>query len=115
MSVLLRRGTFQAAQIYAPDFNQPLVVLVNLEPEFRRDLFLGGHPVKPLFDHGDGRFDLLGALALLPGRPVESAQAVEDRAADLVFRVGLQFDIVARIEAVDRGNQADRSGRDQIF
>ena len=50
-----------------------------------------------LFESRDRGFDEFGALALLPRRPVEAPQTVEYRAADFVFRIGLQFYVVARV------------------
>ena len=70
--------------------------------------------MQTLFGGRDGRFDLFGAPALLARRPVQAAQAVQNRAANLVLGVGLQFDVVARIEAVDGGDQADGAGGDQV-
>ena len=70
--------------------------------------------MQALLGRRDRRFNLLGTLALLARRPVEPAQAVQDRAADLVFGVGFQLYVVTRIEAVDGGNQAQRPGGDQV-
>ena len=70
--------------------------------------------MQPLLGGRYGRFDLLGALALLARRPIQTAQAVQNRAADLVFGVGFEFDVVAWIEAVDGRDQPERSGGNQV-
>ena len=90
------------------------MIFLQRQVELRGDFIFGGRAVQPLLGHRDGRFDLLGALALLARRPVQAPQAVQDRAPDLVFGVGLQLDVVGGIEPVDGGDQPERSGRDQV-
>src|SRR5580692_1651982 len=70
--------------------------------------------MQPLFGRADGGFNLFGALALLARRPVETAQAVENRSADLILGVSLEFHVLRRVETVDGRDQADDAGRNQI-
>src|SRR5438067_638240 len=70
--------------------------------------------MQALFGFGDGSLDLLGLFALLPGRPIQLAETVQDGAADLVFRVGLELDVLGWIEVVDGGDQPDHACRDQV-
>ena len=63
---------------------------------------------------GDRGLNLLGTLALLARRPIQAAQAVENRTADFVFGVGFELYVVAGIEAIDGGDQAQRAGGDQV-
>ena len=112
---LIAAGVLQAGDVQAADLHQPFVILFERNLQFRGDLLFGGRALQALFRRGDGRFDLLGLAALLPRRPVQAAQAVQDGAADLVFRIGLQLDVVARVEVVDGRNQADDAGRHQVF
>src|ERR1700733_273100 len=75
----------------------------------------GWRTMQTLFGSRDGRLDLFRAPALLAWRPVQASQTVEDRSPNLIFGIGLQFDVVARIESVDGGDQADGTGGDQVF
>src|ERR1022692_4964790 len=60
----------------------------------------------PLLRAGDRELDLLGFLAPLPRCPVQTAQAVQNGAPDLVLGVGLQLDVVRRIVLVHGRDQS---------
>src|SRR5262249_27377961 len=112
-------GTFarilQAGNVQPANLDEPRVVLLDRDLQLASDFLFGGRPLEALFGGCDGRFDLLGLPALLPGRPVEAAQAVENGAPDLVFRVRLELNVVARIKVVDGGDQAYDARRNQVF
>src|ERR1035438_6677220 len=63
---------------------------------------------------GDGRFDLFRFTALLARCPVQAAQAVQNGSTDFVLGVGFQLDVVDGIEMVDRRNQPEHTGGNQI-
>ncbi len=61
--------------------------------------------MEALFGSGDRCLDTFGLPPLLAGRPIEAAQAIEDRTTDFVFGIRLELvDVVARVEIVDGGN-----------
>jgi len=80
------------------------MIAVNREVEFGRDFLFVGRAVQALLRGRYRCFDLLGALALLAGCPIETAQAVQHSPSDLVFGVGSQVDMARRIETVDGRN-----------
>ena len=63
---------------------------------------------------GDGGFDLLGMLALLTGRPIQPAQAIQNFSFDPVFGIGLQVHMARWVEMVDGRNKAHDTGGHQI-
>jgi hypothetical protein len=71
--------------------------------------FFGRLALEPLLGGGDRRLDALGLAALLARRPVQAAQAVEDRPPDFMLGVSTQLDVLARIEVVYGRNQSDDS------
>ena len=77
------------------------MVLLEGQTEFLRDFFRGGLVAQLLAGSGNGGLDLFGPLPLLPGRPIQTAQAVQDGPPDLVFGIGLELDFVRRVEMVD--------------
>ena len=104
---LIAAGIFQAGQIEAADFHQPLVILLQGDTQLGGDVLLRGRALQTLLRHGDGGFDLFRLAALLARRPVQAAQAIENRSADLVLGVRLQLDVVRR----DRSYRSPKSSR----
>ena len=84
------------------------------------DLELGGHLVvgrralQPGLELHVGALELPGARPHRARHPVEGAQLVDDRPADAGDRVGLELDLAAEVEALDRGDQAAEAIGDQI-
>ena len=111
---LIVAGILQAGQIEAADLHQPLVILLQGDAQLGGDFLLRGRTLQALLRNGDGGFDLFRLTALLARRPVQTAQAIENRSADLVFGVRLQLDVVDGIEIVDRRDQAEHAVRNQV-
>lgn len=113
--VLIIRRRFQTSEIHSSDVDQPLMVFLDRQPQFRRDLFLRRSAMQTLLERRDCRLDLLRPFPLLARSPIEAAQTIQNRPADLVLRIRSQLDVMAWVEVVDRGNQADDARRNQIF
>jgi len=62
----------------------------------------------------NGRLDQLGSLAGFSRSPVHFAQAIENCATDFPLGIGIQLDIEAGIEIVDRRQQPHHAGRNQV-
>jgi hypothetical protein len=92
----------------------PLAIAVDRDIELGGDLLFQGSAVQALLKRGDRGGYLLGALALLSRRPIQTAQAVEHSAFDLVLRIGCQLDVARWVEAIDRRDKADDAGGHQI-
>ena len=60
-------------------------------------------------------FELTRLLALQTRRPIDFPQAVENRAANAELRVGFQLDVLPGVEIVDRIDEPNHSGGQQIF
>src|ERR1017187_4233705 len=112
---LVVSGVLEAGDVQPADFHQPLMILLNGNAQLSGSLLLGWRTLQSLFHGGYGRFDLLRFAPLLAGRPVQTSQAVQDGPTDLVFRVSLEFYVVARVEVIDRRNQTKDAGRHQVF
>jgi len=61
-----------------------------------------------------GGFHLPGTLAGRPGKPVQGSEMVQDLAPNTQCGVGAELRFKARIEAVDRVDQAQQAATDQI-
>src|SRR5581483_8084974 len=66
-------------------------------------------------ERGDRVGDLAHALPFVRGDAVQTANAVEDGAADFVLGVGAQRRAVRRVVVVNRSDQTDDAGRDQVL
>jgi len=71
--------------------------------------------VEALLGAGNGELDLFGFFTPLPRRPVETAEAVQDGAPDLMLSIGLQLDILSGVVLVHSRDQPDNSCRHQIL
>src|SRR5207237_725539 len=78
--LVVARSVFQTAEREPARIHQPSVILLDGLAEFGGDLFLRRRAVQALLGGADGGFDLFRTLTLLAWRPIESAQAIEDRA-----------------------------------
>ncbi len=108
-------GILQTGDVQAAGFHQPLMVFVERNAELERDFLFGWTALETLLGLAHGGFDLFGFAAFLPGSPIQAAQAVEDGPANLVFGVGFQLHVEARVEVINRRDQAQHTGRDQVF
>ena len=91
------------------------VILLDRNFQLGGNLFFRRRPLEALFGHRNGGFDLLGLTAFLPRRPVQAAQAVQNGPANFVLGVGLEFDVLAGVEVVNRRNQAEYARGHQVF
>ena len=96
------------------DLQQRGAELLDRQLELARELLLGRDALQPRLELEVGALDLAGAGAHRARHPVERAQLVEDRALDARDRVGLEADLAAEVEALDRGDQAAEAVGDQV-
>ena len=52
------------------------MIAIDCKIELRSNLFFSGRALAALRGHGDGRFNLLGVLALRARSPIETSQAI---------------------------------------
>ena len=62
--------------------------------------------MKPLLKRADGGLNLLAAFPLLAWNPIQSPQAVQDGAANLVLSVGFQLYVVPDVKPIDAYDSA---------
>jgi hypothetical protein len=70
--------------------------------------------VEPVLEQRVRLLDLARAGTDRARDPVERAQLVDDRALDARHREGLELDLAARVEALDRGDQAEQAVGDEV-
>src|SRR5215208_6174339 len=90
------------------DPRERLLELVERHLQLVRHLLVGRCAVELVLELGVRLLDLARARANRARDPVERAQLVDDRALDARHREGLELDLPARIEALDRRNQAEQ-------
>ena len=69
------------------------MVLVQIYSELTGDLFFGGRPSQSLLRGLYRRLYFLCALSMVRRDSIQSANAIENRAADSIFGVGAQGSI----------------------
>src|SRR5713226_8547344 len=111
---LFAPGILQARYIQAADLDQPSVVLLERDSEFPGDLVFGGRTLQLLLGGGDRLLNLFGLAAFLAGRPIQAAEAIQNRSANLVLRISLELDVMGRVEMVDGGNEPEHSRGHQV-
>ena len=79
-----------------------------------RHLLVGWSSLQACLELLTGALDVPGLRSDRPRHPVEGSQLVDDRAADPRDRVGLELDLPAQVEALDRRHQPRQPVRDQI-
>ena len=94
---------------------QALLELLAGHAELRRDLLVGRRAHELLLERCDRALDLPRARANRARHPVERAQLVDDRAADARHREGLELDLAAGVEALDRADQPEEAVRDEVL
>jgi hypothetical protein len=94
---------------------QALLELVARHAELLRDLLIRRRTHELLLEDGDRALDLTCAGPDRARHPVERAQLVDDRSADARHREGLELDLAARVESLDRADQAEKAIRDEVL
>src|SRR3989441_13242876 len=76
--------------------------------------FVRSWPAELLAEIGVGLFQILALLSKGPRGPVEISQAVENRAANADFGISLELDVPLGLKLLDRIEQANHAGIDEI-
>ena len=92
----------------------PLAIAIDGDVEFGGGLQFRWCAVQPLLHSGDRSLNLLGALALLARRPIQTAQAVQHPSFDLERGVSFELGTPRGIAAIDRQDETHHSGGYQI-
>src|SRR6185503_4308612 len=87
----------------------------QLDAKFGGHLLFRGSAAKLCCQCRDRLVDMLSFVAGTARRPVEFAQAVEDRSLDAELRVRLKLNILARVKIPHRVNQAQNTRVHEIF
>ena len=85
------------AEVQPADLDEPVAVFGDWNAEFSGDLLFGWRPLQLLLRRCYRCFDLFEFFTLLARRPIQAAEAVQDRAANLVFGICLELDVVLGI------------------
>src|SRR3954454_23093498 len=96
------------------DLHQALLELLDRDAELLGHLLVRGRAVQAVLELAVDALDLAGAGAHGARHPVQGAQLVDDRALDAGDRVGLELDLAAGVETLDRVDQPDQPVRDEV-
>src|SRR5919206_830235 len=96
------------------DLQQRVLELLDGDAQLGGHLLVGRCALETVLEPRVGLLDVAGAGAHRARHPVQRAQFVDDRALDAGDRVGLELDLAAEVEALDRVDEADQAVGDEV-